>query len=98
MMLLLFVVDTISVMINSFILGKLTDVNLFQEFCLILKKYWIFIAIRMGANMCVQYSTNDINLGMDSTGDFEWITNKGRFQLISNSTDLSEEEKAMLVM
>ena len=98
MMLLLFVVDTISVMINSFILWRLTDVKLFQECCLILKKYWIFMAIKLSVSMCGQYSTNDINLGMDSTGNFRWITKKGRFQLISNATNLTEEEKAMLLM
>ena len=96
-MLLLFGVDTISVIVNSLILKKLTDINLFQEFCRIMKKYWFFIAVRFGFSMCTQYATKDINLGLDSTGEFEWITKEGRIQFISNSTELSEEEKTQLL-
>ena len=98
MMLLLFGVDAFSVIVNSLILRKLTDINLFQELCRIMKKYWFFIAVTFGQSMCVNYATKDINLGFDSTGEFEWITKKGRLQFISNSTEISEEEKAHLML
>ena len=98
MMLLLFGVDTISVIVNSLILKTLADIDLFQEFCRIMKNYWFVFAVRFGQIMCTQYATKDINLGMDFTGEFEWITKEGRLQLIVNSTELSEEEKAQLLL
>ena len=98
MMLLLFGVDTLSVIVNSLILRELTDIDLLQEFCRIMKKYWFFIAVRFANSMCTQYATKDINLGLDSTGEFEWITKEGRLQFISNATELSEEEKAKLLL
>ena len=97
MMLILFGVDTISVIVNAIILKKYTDVNLLREFCLILKRYWLFMAIKFGSSMFVNYASRDINFGMDSTGEFGWITKEGRIQLILNSTDLSEEEKSLLL-
>ena len=47
--------------------------------------------------MFVQYANRDINLGLDTTGEFGWITKEGRIQLIINSTDLSQEEKDLLL-
>ena len=98
MMLLLFWVDFFSMIVNSFILQRLADVNLYHEFCLTMKKYWFFMALAFGLNVNGNYLLNDINLGMDSTGDFGWITKEGRNQLIANSTDLSTEEKAKLLL
>ena len=39
----------------------------------------------------------DINVGMDSTGSYDWITPEGRLNLINNSIDLTDEEKLMLL-
>ena len=97
MMFLLFGVDVFSVLVNSFILTTLTSVNLFREFCRIIKEYWYFIAIQLAVKMMVYFATRDINLGMDSTGEWDWITNDGRISLIYNSTDLSNEEKSLLL-
>ena len=47
--------------------------------------------------MIVMFATKDINLGMDSTGEWNWITNDGRVSFINGSTDLSNEEKALLL-
>ena len=97
MMLLLFSVDTLSMILNSFGLSILTDVKLLKECCYIMKKYWLFMALRFALSVCNQYATNDINLGIDSTGQWEWITKEGRFRLIQNSTELSEEERSILL-
>ena len=83
--------------INSFIIKKFTNISLYNEICRLVKKYWIFLAVRFGMNICGNYASNDINLGMDSTGEFAWITEEGRSQLINISTDLSKEEKTMLL-
>ena len=96
-MVLLFGVDVLSLLINYFILSTLTNVTLFSEFCRIMKKYWQFIAVHFALNMMTMFLTKDINLGMDSTGKFNWITNEGRIKFINESTDLSYEEKSLLL-
>ena len=51
------------------------------------------MAVKFATKMCTWFATKDINFGMDSTGNWDWITDDGRVQLISNSNDLSDEEK-----
>ena len=97
MMLLLFGVDALSMLVNSLILSTLANVNLYRECCRIMKKYWYFITIQFAFKMIASFATKDINLGMDSTGEWNWITNDGRISLINNSTDLSNEEKSLLL-
>ena len=97
MMLLLFGVDALSVLVNSFILSTLMSVSLFQECCRIMKRYWHFIAAKFALNMITLFAARDVNLGMDSTGEWNWITNVGRIDLINNSTDLPIEEKSLLL-
>ena len=97
MMLILFGVDTLSVLVNSFILATFTNVSLFKEFCRMMKTYWHFIAVKFAMSMMIMFVTKDINLGMDSTGKWDWITNDGRINLINNSIDLSYEEKSQLL-
>ena len=94
---LLFGVDVLSLLINYFILSTMTNVNLFSECCRIMKKYWQFIAVDFATNMMIMFLTKDINLGMDSTRKFNWITKEGRIKFINESTDLSNEEKSLLL-
>ena len=35
------------------------------------------------------FAMNDVNFGADLRGKYEWITNEGRMNLLSNSTDLN---------
>ena len=42
---LLFVVDVLTTLIISFVLSSFKKVNLFQEFCRIIKKYWYDLAL-----------------------------------------------------
>ena len=97
MMILLFGVDVFSTLINSFVLLISTNVTLLREFSPILKRYWHFFAIKYASNIFIMFATKDINLGMDTTGEFNWITNDGRIRLINGSTDLSCEEKSLLL-
>ena len=46
----------------------------------------------------VNFGSNDINFAMDFTGKFLWITDEGRYELIRNSSKLSHNEKAMLLL
>ena len=97
MMLLHFGMDSFSLIVNAFILRNLTDVNLNDEVGATIKKYWLFMATHFGISMCINYAVNDINLGMDTTGQWLWITKEGRLRFINDSTELSIEEKAMLL-
>ena len=97
MMLLLFGFDALCVLVNSFILSSLTDVSLLRECCRILKRYWHFISVKFTLKLILIFATKDINLGMDSTGKWNWITNEGRVRLINGSTVVSNEEKALLL-
>ena len=96
-MVLLFGIDFLSLLINYFILSTLANVSLFQEFCRIMKKYWKFIVVHFSMDMMVMFLTKDINFGMDSTGEFNWITDEGRFKFINESADLSYAEKSLLL-
>ena len=97
MMLLLFCIDTFFSIFNSILLSTLADINLFQEISRVLKRYWHFIAIKFSFKMLLMFSLKDINMGMDSTGEYKWITNDGRNELINASTELSYEEKLLLL-
>ena len=97
MMTLLFGVDVLSTLINSFTLSALTKVNLFYELYRITKRYWHFIAIKFSLQMFIMLAQKDINMGMDKTGEYNWISTDGRIKLINGSTDLSYEEKFLLL-
>ena len=97
MMILLFVVDALSVWVNSFILSTVTKISLFRECCRIMKRYWHFIAIKFALKLTLMFATKDINMGMDVTGEWNWITNDGRISMINGSINLSNEEKYMLL-
>lgn len=96
-MLMLFGFDTFSVLINSIILRILTNVNLFREICKTIKRYWLFIAVKVTIQIVAYLETKDVNFGMDFSGKWDWITDHGRFQLINESISLSDEEKAKLL-
>ena len=70
---------------------------MFQEFRDGIDKYCVFLMIKLGTQFASYFALSDINLGMDSTGNFDWITPEGRRSLIYNSTDLTDEEKMTLM-
>ena len=97
MMILLFAVDALSAWVNSFIISTVTKTSLFRQCCRIMKRYWHFFAVRFALKSTLMFATKDINLGMDVTGEWNWITNDGRLSMINGSIDLSNEEKYLLL-
>ena len=93
----LFAIDTISAVLNSLCLWYKTNINMFQEFCGVLRKYWMFMAVKLSWGITNYFASRDVNLGSDSSGKFAWITPKGWQNLIYNSTDLTHEEKITLL-
>ena len=94
---ILFSVDTMSTLINSFCLWKVLNVNMLSETYRVLNEYWYFIAIYLSLNAAYMFCSFDVNFGNDPSGSFSWITNEGWINLINNSTALTNEEKAELI-
>ena len=94
----LFAIDTLSVIINSICLWKMANINVIQEFCRVIRKYWLTIAIFLTANMTIYFSANDINNGIDKTGSFLWITDVGWRKLVNSSNYLTNEEKSKTLL
>ena len=94
---LLFGIDLLSIFLNSYFLFKFTDINLIQEFLRFLNKYWILLVLRMGHVTTNYFIFNDVNLGMDMTTKFSWISDEGRMNFINSSIELSYEEKQSLI-
>ena len=93
----LFAADTFSMLLNALVLWKLTGILLIQEFCKVIKKYKSILAIKLAYTVFIYFVFNDINLGMDMSLKFAWITREGRLDFIYNSTELSDEEKSCLI-
>ena len=96
-MVILFTVDTFSVLINALCILKASKINILPEFGQIIGKYWYFIAINLGMTMNKYFASIDINLGIDPTRSFQWTTNEGWINLVNTSTGITNEEKAELI-
>ena len=96
-MLLLFAFDTVSVILTSILLWRMIHVNMMQKFCSALGKCWLYFTVKLGYALMISYFGQDVNVGMDATGEFKWITPEGRLVLIQNSSDITKEEKLELL-
>ena len=97
-LLLLFSMDMGNFLSSTLVLWQFTNLNLPREFCKVLKKFWFLFLIILTNQICIYFGNNDINLGMDFTGAFDWINDEGRYGIICNSTELSNEEKVILLL
>lgn len=94
---ILFGVDTLSALGNSFCLWKILKVNMLSELTRLLTKYGHFMAIAIAIDAVYYFSTKDINMGIDPTMSHQWITTEGWMNLVNNSIDLTKNEKAELL-
>ena len=92
----LFAIDLICMVLTAVSLYKFCNLNVLQEFCKLLKKYWWMMMLQL-STIIIGLGTTDINFAMDYTGKFLWISEEGRYDLIRNSSDLSQNEKAKLL-
>ena len=95
-MLQIFAFDVLVMIMSVISLKCLCDVNLFHEFCNIMKKYWIVFLIKL-PSITFYYVTNDVNLGMDESTKFLWITDEGRHQMICYAEEHLDEENSRLL-
>ena len=96
LMILLFTIDLIGMILTGACLYQFCKLNVLQEICKVLKKYWWMIMLQLNA-IATFLGTNDINFALDFTGNFQWITDDGRNDLIRNSSELTQDEKAKLL-
>ena len=82
-------------MICGFILQTFCHINLFNEFSDLMRNFWFIVAIRLSWTLFSHFSGNDLNLGIDD--DFEWISDEGRRRIILDISDLTNEEKILLL-
>ena len=93
----LFAIDTFSILINAYCLWKAAKVNILSEFCRVLSKYWYFVAFHIADLMTSYIAGADVNLGMDRSRSFQWISDDGWINLVNTSTLLTHEEKFELM-
>ena len=82
-MLGLFLMDIVSLSLNSSILWIFCKVNLFKKLCSVLHKYWYILAIKMANDVWLHFCTNDVNFGNDNSGQFVWIQDATNISLTS---------------
>ena len=96
-MLAMLAFDILSALINSFCLWKIANINMLQQLSCVLEKYWLFIAINLALYVITFFPANDVNLGMDRTNHFQWISDEGLINLVNGSINLDNEEKEYLL-
>ena len=82
----MFTMDLLSLFLNAIILWLSCKLNIFKEICSVLQKYWYIMALKLTNNAYLYFASNDVNLAMDLTLKFRWITNDKNFNSTSNST------------
>ena len=93
LMVVLFAIDTLSAVVNSFSIWTIMNVNIIRELYRVLRKYWFFMAIFLATYASSYFHGNDINFGMDNRRNFGWISNNGWRNLLNRSSDLTDEQK-----
>ena len=87
--------DTVSIVVTSLCILKITNINILQEFNKLIGRYWLIMAVKLSFTMASYFGGTDVNWGMDATA--QWITQEGRLSLIYNTTYLTDEEKSLLL-
>ena len=84
--------DLFAMIISHMTLKYFCQINLFKKFCNMMKNHWMIFLIKLPF-IAQSFAVNDVNFGFDPSGEFAWINEEGRLNLICNSTELSNDEK-----
>ena len=93
-LLLLFLIDVANFLISAAFFKISSHVYFNKEVSKVLKANWLHFLVLL---CCISYNLfalNDINLGMDFTGSFNWTTREGRFRIICSANELTILQKA----
>ena len=88
--------DLLAMVISGIFLWYSCNIDLFQFFCHMMDEYLMVFMVKL-PTIVMFFGVRDVNFGIDYTGEYSWITDEGRFQLICNSFHISEEEKSLLL-
>ena len=84
----LFLIDLVFLAMNSSIIWMFCKVNLLDEFCSVMQKYWYILALKIVNDLWWHFVSRDVNMAGDLTGKYCWITNDKNISLSSNCTDV----------
>ena len=87
-MLCLFIMGIVCLALSSSILWIFSRVNLFEEFCSVMQKYWYILAMKLAYDIYLHFYVHDINFGNDTTREYNWITDAKNTSATSNSTEV----------
>ena len=99
-MLLMFIFDVGCIVATGILLWLFAKTNIVQKFLNLMKKSWWMLLLKLSASstsFLTMFAQNDINNGCDFTFEFGWIIEGGRQSLIQNATDLTNDEKLILL-
>ena len=82
---LMFAFDALGVLISAAFLHYTCAINLCQEFCNLMKEYWL-VFVTILPLISYHFGIRDINFAIDFTMKFLWTTDEGRDTLFRNST------------
>ena len=68
-MIQLFAVDVCCILVTAITLWVSGKRNILKEFCKVMKKYWIILAIKLAGGFFTTFAQNDVNVGMDTTNN-----------------------------
>ena len=96
-LLLLSLIDVANVLTSAAFFQISSNVYFNKEVSKVLKANWLHFFVLLCNISYTLFALNDINLGMDFTGSFNWTTTEGRFEIICSANELSSLQKAAIM-
>ena len=96
-LLLLFLIDVANVLTSAAFFQICGNVYFNKEISKVLNANWLHFFVLLCNISYILFALNDINMGMDFTGSFNWTSREGRFQIICSSNDLTILQKAAIL-
>lgn len=96
-MLMMFSIDLFAMLLSGTSIYYFCKINLFEEFCEMMKSYWMVLLVKLPGVVTSFCFERDVNLGMDDTQEFQWLSNEGKDEMICNAVELSGAEKLFLL-
>ena len=95
--LMLFLIDVANLLISAAFFQISSNVYFIKEVSKVLEANWLHFFVLLCGISYQLFALNDINLGMDFTGSFNWTTREGRFRIICSANELSSLQKAAIM-
>ena len=93
----MFGIDVCAMILSSAALWIFCRINLIQEFCNVMKKYWMILDIKLAGLLALFFLYNDVNFAMDYTLQFSWIKPKGILSSKPNASNYDIDINELLL-